>query len=88
MIAMPNTDSTAVSSPSSPSSSRSCSESTSLVSREITLPEVYFSWKDSDSRCAWAKIRCRRSSSTSWPNRPDTFRNAKRSPAEPSPEAR
>ena len=43
---MPTTDSTAVSSPSRPSSSRSCSESTSLVSREMTLPEVYFSWND------------------------------------------
>ena len=60
----------------------------SLVIREMTLPDVYFSWNAIDSFCAWLNTRCRRSSSTSWPNRPATFRNANRVPAAPSPETR
>ncbi|SCD87539.1 hypothetical protein GA0115246_107343 [Streptomyces sp. SolWspMP-sol7th] len=56
-----------------PSSSSSRSDSTSVVEREMSRPEVYRSWKSTLSTCACRKIRPRRSSSTSWLTRPDSF---------------
>ena len=50
--------------------------SMSEVSREMTRPEVYFSWKLSDSRWKWSNTRRRSSSRMSWPIRPDMVRNA------------
>jgi hypothetical protein len=55
-----------------PPSSSSEMESMSLVSREITRPEVYRSWKPTDSRWKWWYTRPRRSNRTAWPIRPDS----------------
>ena len=68
--------STAVTSPSNPPTSSSVMASMSLVSRDVTRPEVKRSWKATSSRWKWVKTRRRSSSSTSWPMRPDTRRNA------------
>ena len=61
---MATTDSTPEISPSSPSPARSPSASRSLVIREMSRPEVYFSWNARLSDWAWVKTRPRSSSST------------------------
>ena len=60
----------------SPSPSSSRSDSTSVVDREISRPEVYRSWKSTLSAWACRKILPRRSSSTSWLTRADALMKA------------
>ena len=62
--AVPTSVSAALTSPSKPVSSISSMASTSEVSRLITRPEVYRSWKAGLSRWKWANSRRRSSSRT------------------------
>ena len=54
-----------------PPSTSSPIESMSLVSREITRPDVYRSWKPTDSRWKCRYTRLRRSNRIAWPTFPD-----------------
>ena len=53
-----------------PSANRSAMESMSETWREMTRPEVYFSWKATGSRWKCANRRQRSSSTTLPPSRP------------------
>ncbi|CAM5685031.1 hypothetical protein SALBM135S_04322 [Streptomyces alboniger] len=56
-----------------PSLSSSRRDSTSVVEREISRPDVYRSWKSTLSACACRKMRPRRSSRTSWLTRAEAM---------------